>query len=499
MGERWDEAEVNGDSAVQWVQDVDFGDSRLDDRFRVSVREFAKAPKLSFPQSFAEDKKMEGLYRFLNNQKVTMQKAMEPQYEETAQRTRQQSRALVVHDTTNFSLGGDERREGMGRINESDPGFLGHFSLVLEGPETREPLGLAAVQPWTRRPDEGPDPYDAEPMWTEFEESEADKWLQGVLETREQVGDSPEDLLHVMDSDADDYSIWSKMREAGESFTIRCCHLNRRLVRGSRWSSRGIERPSLEDAVREAEKVTTREIYLSSRAQRGRSTSNKRKHPPREARFAEVELRRTSVVVRSPGDADGPDELELNVVAVIESDPPEGAQPVEWVLVTTEPIAKEEWVERIVDEYRARWVIEEWFKALKTGCRIEERQFESSHAMLNTLAMTIPVAVQLLRLRTLAQLDTDVRAEEVLSRIQLKILSEDPRTGYEAQQEAEQALRAVAELGGFQSHNDEPGWLTLMRGMQTLNTLETGYELANQGSPSNEAETSTRHERNPDD
>lgn len=472
--------EVDGEAAAQWVEGVDFGDARLDDRFRLSVREFAKAPNQSFPQIFAEEKKKEGLYRFLNNRKVTMEKALEPQFEETVERTRNQSRALVVHDTTHFSLGGDKRREGIGRINASDPGFLGHFSVVLEGADTRQPLGVAAVQPWTRRPEGGPDPYEVEPKWTEFEESEADKWVRGAKETRRRVGQSPQQLIHVMDSDADDYSVWSELCEADEHFTIRCCNLDRRVTCQPRWSRRGLEDPRIEDVVEEAECVGTRRIRLSSRAERGRSTSNKKKHPPRESRWAEVELRSTSIVVPRPQTAEGPEQLTLNLVAVVEVDPPEEAEPVEWVLVTTEPIGEVSEVERIVDEYRARWVIEEWFKALKTGCRIEERQLESSHAMLNTLAMTIPVAVQLLRMRTVAQLDADVAAEQILSPIQRQILSADPRCEYDGDESAQSALRAVAELGGFQSHNGQPGWLTLMRGMETMATLETGYQLATQ-------------------
>jgi Transposase DDE domain len=60
---------------------------------------------------------------------------------------------------------------------------------------------------------------------------------------------------------------------------------------------------------------------------------------------------------------------------------PQGDEPIAWYLVTNEPIATLEQVAAVVDAYRARWVVEEFFKALKTGCQIEKRQMESYGAL----------------------------------------------------------------------------------------------------------------------
>ena len=53
---------------------------------------------------------------------------------------------------------------------------------------------------------------------------------------------------------------------------------------------------------------------------------------------------------------------------VFELGPPAGAPAVEWLLLTTLPVDTPEALAFVVDSYRARWVIEEYFKALKTGC-----------------------------------------------------------------------------------------------------------------------------------
>jgi hypothetical protein len=78
-------------------------------------------------------------------------------------------------------------------------------------------------------------------------------------------------------------------------------------------------------------------------------------------------------------------------------------EPVEWTLVTTEPIDSPQAVERIVDAYRARWVIEEYLKVIKSGCAYEKRQLESFETLINALAIFIPIAWRLLLLRTLAR------------------------------------------------------------------------------------------------
>jgi hypothetical protein len=72
-----------------------------------------------------------------------------------------------------------------------------------------------------------------------------------------------------------------------------------------------------------------------------------------------------------------PAELQVNVVHVLEVGAPVGERPIEWLLLTNEPIASREQVAAVIEGYRTRWTIEEYFKALKTGCAFEQRKLES--------------------------------------------------------------------------------------------------------------------------
>ena len=135
-------------------------------------------------------------------------------------------------------------------------------------------------------------------------------------------------------------------------------------------------------------------------------------------------------------------------------------------------------VERIVDIYRARWLIEEYFKALKTGCAIEKRQLESKHALLNALALFIPIAWRLMRLRTLARDQDTAPATSALTVTQVEVLVATSRKKLPPQPTVREALMALAALGGHIKNNGEPGWLILGRVYDKLLTMETAWLAA---------------------
>src|SRR5262249_43470914 len=150
--------------------------------------------------------------------------------------------------------------------------------------------------------------------------------------------------------------------------------------------------------------------------------------------------------------------------------------PVEWRLFTTESVDTQQQVEDIVDAYRARWVIEEYFKALKTGCNYEQSQLETFHSLENLLAIYVPIAWQLLALRSSAR-DQPLRpAREILSSTQitaLRLITQgnvtpaDPTVG--------DVFGVIAELGAHIKSNGPPGWQVLARGFEKLRLAESLY------------------------
>ena len=159
-------------------------------------------------------------------------------------------------------------------------------------------------------------------------------------------------------------------------------------------------------------------------------------------------------------------------------DSPDGVEPIEWTLFTQEPIDTAEQALRVLDYYRMRWLIEEFFRALKVGCEIEKRQNESYDALLNVLAIFLPIAWKLLLLRTLARTEPDAPATEVLTQSQVDVLRSVARRPLDDRPTVAAALYAVAGLGGHIKNNGNPGWQVIGRGLEKLLTLEIGWMAA---------------------
>jgi hypothetical protein len=225
-----------------------------------------------------------------------------------------------------------------------------------------------------------------------------------------------------------------------------------------------------------AAKVTLqREVPLSPRPHI-KGPKGKR-HPARRYRIAQLSFAATSVQLPRTKDAGrvGSSTIRVHIVRVFEKRPPPGEPAVEWFLLTNLPVDTPDAIAFVVDCYRGRWTIEEFFKALKTGCQYERRQLESAHNLLNALALLAPVAWRLLLLRHLARTDAETPAESALTPTQLAVLRAVSKNPLPPRATARDALFAIASLGGHIRSNGDPGWLVLGRGMHDLLLLELGW------------------------
>lgn len=227
-----------------------------------------------------------------------------------------------------------------------------------------------------------------------------------------------------------------------------------------------------------------RKVTRAPRRTGNRPQQARKKHPSREGRVATLRVAVRSLALQRPQGWPQrlPAALAVNVVYVWEVAAPPGEEPVAWRLITTEPVATVDQVLQIVEWYRTRWLIEEFFKALKTGCASEKRQLESLDTLLVALALLAPIAWQLLLLRHLARAIPDRSAAIVLTSRQLQVLRATCGAAALGRRPTiRDAFLAVARLGGHLRQNGEPGWLVLGRGMQKLMWMETGWAAAEHG------------------
>jgi hypothetical protein len=288
------------------------------------------------------------------------------------------------------------------------------------------------------------------------------------VEAAEQVVDRPGRLIHVADREGDIYQLLAEMVTRGRRFIVRAAQ--------DRKVEIGTDLAPLFAVAREKDATYTTEVPLSRRGKHHWPS----KHPLRAGRMASLSFAALPVRIRRPGhgSTDLPKTLDVNAVHVFEPRPPPGQPPVEWLLLTTEPVSSPEEIAKVIEGYRTRWTIEEYFKAVKTGCAYESRQLESFHALENLLAYTLVVAYALLLMRALARANKRWPASAVLSDTELDVLRSLDRPRLAANASLREALLAIAALGGHLKNNGDPGWLVLSRGWQRLRDFEAGFKLA---------------------
>jgi hypothetical protein len=449
------------------VEAADFGDKRLSARLARLADQLARAPDRSFPKVAGSDAALEATYRFFGNQAVTPAAILRPHITATVGRCGSACAVVVAHDSTELRF--STEREGVGRVaGDSTHGFLAHFALAV-AVKARAPLGVLGMEPVFR---ERRSRSDGHPERRPMEDRESWRWLELVRRADQEIGDVAS-AVHVMDREADGYELLAALCAGNHRFVVR--------LQFDRAVDTATGRGRISDVMKRSRTVLTREVDLTARVARPRDPpSRAKKHPYRRARNATLSIAASSVTIRRPAHigATAPETLRLNVVRVHEKHVGHGTDPIEWRLVTSEPIDTPDDVAAIVDAYRCRWVIEEYFRALKQGCAYEKRQLESKHALLNALAVFTPIAWQLLALRQLSRIAENVPADHLLSPLKLTLLQRHPDLRLRASATIREAMLAIAALGGHIKNNGEPGWLVLGRGYEDLLLLERGAALA---------------------
>jgi hypothetical protein len=460
---------------------ADLGDQRRKARLRTVARAAVRSPDAGFPQMVESDGELEAVYRLLGNDDVEAESILAPHSAATFRRAREAGLCLVVHDTTEFKFSGNAERDGLGFVTTRGQGFFGHFAMAVAPGAAPVPLGVCGFERFTRdiRKATVRKPHS---FYTAKDPSrESLRWhrvLQAVEDQREGF-----DCVHIMDREGDMFDLMALALDLESRFVIR----------GDKERALADDSGLVADVLATIQQQTSRNARLSRRVvtrrqQTIRPSPTKKREPysrrqrqrfvPREQRDAVLSVGATTVAFRRPRTAHSERKsIHVNIVYVWEASPPPGQEPIDWVLFTTEPIDTVAQLHTVVDYYRCRWLIEELFKALKTGCAFEKRQLESYHALSNALAIFSVVAWRLLLMRAVSRASPDAPSTSVLSTTQLQLLQRRLKLR-KPLETAQEALFAVARLGGHLKSNGDPGWQSLGRGFEKLLLLQSGWTAA---------------------
>jgi hypothetical protein len=467
MAERLESAAI--ERMIEDLERADLGDPRRVERVKRVAERLAAKPDASLPDAMVTDAELEGAYRLFSNDRVTFEQLFDAHAQGTAERARDRGLVLAIHDTTNCAFRHADPRE-VGYLNTGKPGFPLHLTLLVDTQDWRRPLGLthAEVLPRSKQPGRGRSKHTMSGGKTKkLANKEYLRWQRGIDITEIRLEGTH--VIHVADRESDSYELMANCLAAKRRFIFR--------ARNCRTVDYDGERIPIRDfVVEEGRVMLEREVPLSRRLGTT-SPASRHAHPPRESRTARLCFSATKVTLRRPNivGAHVARTIDINALHVSEPTPPDGQEPVDWILYTTEPLQTKKQISNVVDYYRCRWQVEELNKALKTGCVVQERRLESLDALTTMLALSLPIAVELLALRTLARSDSSASAELVLHPQELAALRHISHRPLPKKPTVQDALWCIAGLGGHIKNNGPAGWQVLQRGMEKFVVFAAGW------------------------
>ena len=462
--------------AQLWAEEQ-FGQCDLKDKRRTQrlVQVAASAlshPAGSLPEQTSDAADLKAAYRLFGCEDVTFEDIVGPHWAET--RRRPPGVYLVLNDTTEVDFGIRRKLRGMGHTgNGGGWGFLLHSALVVSG-KGEEIFGLAGQKIRYRKAA----PKKENSTQRLKRDRESVLWGQVI----DQIGQPAEGVrwVHVMDRGADNFEVYCHCRQQQADWVVRVTQKQRGAIVPDGQTM------TLKRYLQTLPSCGNYELRL-----RARAAQPKRGHKParkaQPARTAKVEVRFGPLRMPFPKQKSpylkglSPAPIAMWAVHAVEVDPPKDVEQVEWVLLTSLPVAGFDDAWRILEYYEKRWLIEEYHKALKTGCRVESRQLQSKEGLERITALLSVVAVRLLQLKSAARTNPACPARTLLPLHWIKmLLAARKKTKLTVAMTIREFYREVAKLGGFlgRKSDGEPGWITIWRGWQKLYMFIHGAELA---------------------
>ncbi len=440
-------------------QHAEFGDERLTDRLVQIGDELGSSPAESIPVACEDSASTKATYRFCDNESVSSADIFASHRQAQRSRIQETDELLVVSDTTELTFPHHPAKDGLGDIGTAEMDIQGvkvHSTIGID-PYNHHMTGVIDQQSLiedrqtaTTHDTNGND--EPTPL-----ETRHTKWIRGDRRARAWL---PEDVrpIFVHDRAADDFSLYAEiideMNNAG--FLVRAQY------------NRKIRTPTGED-----DKLFD---WSGDLPEEGRTTIDIQQAGGRNARTAELSIATgTCDLLPTKSAPDGADPISVNVVRVEEVG--EREDPMQWVLLTTASVDNLDEALTVIERYRLRWRIEDWHKALKTGCKIEERQLQTWDRMDVLLGVYSVIAWKVLELRDLARENSSADPAVLLSDAERAVLeAKFP----ELREESGKAYAvSVAKLGGYLDRNSDPppGWQAMWKGLQKVRMWAEGYEL----------------------
>lgn len=397
------------------------------------------------------------------NRRVTVDRLIEGWSDQTAEAVAGRH-VLAIQDTSEINFRTtSKRRRGLGEIGKGNGrGVLLHGMLALDA-STGSCLGAVAGRIWTRR---GRIKIAHQKRRTKNKESH--RWIE-TAERAKIVLAAATMVTVVADRESDIFAEWATLPGPNFHLITRSMH-DRRLVNGN----------SLYAAAERFAFTTTRQVALPTREGK------------RQARLATLTLRFGKVELARPKstrDRNLPKSVALTLVEVVERNPPTGTEAVHWRLLTTHEVADAAAAWQIVDWYKMRWTIEQFWRLLKLqGLKLEDSQLETAERLIKITAIAVKAAVATMQLLQARDGPSTEPATVAFAPHEIAVLDKlhaelHGATALQKNPHRKKSLKwagwIIARLGGWDGYpsSKPPGPITFKNGLEEFHAMVAGWSL----------------------
>ncbi len=399
--------------------------------------------------------------RFLGHDKVTTERIIESWSESTVAAVRGRH-VLAIQDTSEIHFNTTaRRRRGLGEIGKGNHhGVLLHPLLAVDA-DNGTCLGLLSGEVWTRE-DRQSVSHDSR----DLSDRESQRWIATAVAAKPLLAGAAMVTL-LGDRESDIFALYAKATEQDHHVIARSMH-DRKLA----------DAAGLYETIDVMAPVQRRTVQLPARGQRP-------------ARQAVLELRFGAIALARPQSKflrHLPKSLSLAVVDVREINAAPDVEPLHWRLLTSHEVARADDAWRIVEWYQQRWIIEQFFRVLKTqGFKLEDSQIGSAERLLKLVAITAKAAVitiQLLQARDGGQQGiyavfnrNEIATLTALNR-QLEARTKRLKNPHPPDTLA-WAAWIIGRLGGWDGYpsSKPPGPITFKTGLEHFHAVAVGWSL----------------------
>jgi len=449
------------------------GEKRLSDRLVNCADAKSKEPDRAFSGVAKGDwPAVKGYYRLIDSSDeaaVNMENILLPHRERTIRRMKGQKTVLCIQDGSDLIYSNLDRCEGLGVIGKNQTGARStglHLHSTLAVTTDGLPLGVLKAQCLAP----GLKSEDRLSRDIPVEDKESFSWIPGMRDCMRISSEMPHTrVVCVMDREADFFELFDDHRQNP------CVDL---LVR-ARHNRSTSEQIKLFDAVGQSEVRGRLRILVKRQSARPKKSKQKARKARAEP-TAEVSLRYMPVRICPPVYLKSKAPIALWIVHVVEDNPAEDAEAIEWFLLTTVKIQSEEDAFMCLRWYCLRWRIEDWHRMLKSGCRAEDAAHKTAERLKRSIAINLVIAWRIMLMTLLGRETPELAAEVLFSDLELEVLGAYAKKSLKPPVQLGEAVRLVARIGGYlgRAHDPLPGHQLMWQGYSQLQSMCEGYALS---------------------